>query len=707
MSAKSNVTRRKFLSTLAIGGSGFIVSFYLPGKVTPSRLLQALPDENPLTLTTASATHLASEGFKPNAYLEIDPQGIVTVQVFRSEMGQGVETALPMILAEELEADWSKIRIVQAPASRDYGDQATGGSVSISGAYSTLRMAGAAARETLIAAAAQTWGVAKDSCYAKNGAVFHSSGKQLSYGELVATASKRPLAEPRLKDAKDFHIIGTRIAQLDGPNFVNGSAIYGLDVRVQGMLYAAVARCPVFGGTVTSFDATKAKASEGVRDVVKIDSGVAVVADSTWNAFKGRDLLEVKWDEGTFAVESSTTIHQKFADLISKEKTKLQPVTGRGVEATYEVPYLAHATMEPMNAVADLRADKFQVWAPTQDRQNAQITAYLAADSKHPVDLHVPLIGGGFGRRMVVDYVEEAVQIAKAVGAPVQVVFSRADDIQHDYYRAASLHYLRADLDAQGKPTAWVHLIASHGVDSSYDLLEGANSLPYKLGSMNVVPLAAQLPVPVGYWRAVYNTQNAFANESFIDQLAAASGQDPYKYRMEIVSDPTMKRVLELAATKAGWGTSLPAGWGRGIACHSTWNATPVAQVAEVSVEPDGKVRVHRVVCAVDCGLAINPDMIEAQMEGGIVFGLSAALKGEITIEQGRVQQSNLSDYAILRMDEAPSVEVYIVPGDGSPTGIGEMPVPPIAPAVANAVFAATGKRIRQLPLRAQAVGMD
>lgn len=701
MSAISKLSRRKFLGTVAIGSSSLVVSFCLPGKTAPAETGAAPSESSPLSVG-ATAVQAATNGFKPNAYLEIDPQGNVTVQIFRSEMGQGVETSIPMILADELEADWSKIRIVQAPPSYDYGDQVTGGSVSISGAYDTLRVAGATARETLIAAAAQIWGVPSQSCTAKNGAVIHSSGKQLTYGELVSTASKLSLAEPRVKDAKDFHIIGTRVAQLDGPHFVDGSAVYGLDVRVPGMLYAAVARCPVFGGKVSSFDATKARAVEGVQSVVQIDSGVAVVADTTWHAFKGRDALQVKWDEGTFATESTATIRQKFNDLITQKKAGLKPASGHVVEATYDVPYLAHATMEPMNAVSDLRGEKSQVWAPTQNRQQALNVAHQAAGNDHPVDLHVPLIGGGFGRRLMVDYVTEAVQISKAANVPVQVVFSRADDIQHDCYRAASSHYLRAELDAQGNPTSWTHLIASHGVDSSYDLVEGANSLPYKLGTLNVVPLPVQLPIPTGYWRSVYNTQNAFANESFIDELAAASGQDPYTYRMALVNDPGMKRVLELAATKAGWGSALPTGWGRGIACHSTWNATPVAQVAEVSVDEDGTIHVHRVVCAVDCGLAVNPDMVEAQMEGGVIFGLSAALKGEITLEHGSVQQTNLSDYPILRMNEAPTVEVYIVPSTGSPTGIGEMPVPPIAPAVANAVFAATGKRIRQLPMNRQ-----
>jgi isoquinoline 1-oxidoreductase beta subunit len=586
-------------------------------------------------------------------------------------MGQGVRTAIAMIVAEELDIDWSAVRVEQTQANSAYGDQVTGGSVSVSKHYSTLRLAGAAARQMLVAAAAQTWGVEKESCLTENGWVIHPDVDQrIAYGELVKTAATLPVpkrSEVSVKDPKDFRLVGTGIGQWDAPRMVDGSAVYGIDVLVPNMLYATVARPPVFGGELASFDATKAKAVAGVRDVIQISDGLAVVADSTWAAIQGRKALEITWDEGPLADLSSAEIRQTLVEQAS------QPGKSGGsgtLEAAYDVPFLAHATMEPMNCVADVRQDRCEVWAPTQDPQGvkrrATMITGLPADS---VQVHVPLIGGGFGRRLAVDYAEQAVRISKAVGAPVKVMWTREDDIEHDLYHPLSYNYVKVNLDEPGR--------------------------------FRVRSYEAQRGVPTGYWRSVTNVPEAFAHECFLDEVAAALGKDPYELRIELLPERS-RAVLELAASRADWGTALPDGWGRGIAHHSTWGVTPVAQVAEVSVGQDGAVRVHRVVCAIDCGTVINPDMVEAQMEGGIVFGLSAVLKGEITLENGRVQQSNFHDYPILRMDEMPEIEVHIVPSDGRPSGVGEMGVPPIIPAVVNAVFAATGKRIRRLPIRPQ-----
>jgi isoquinoline 1-oxidoreductase beta subunit len=686
VSNHSLLTRREFLLRASGAGATLIIGLYFPETGRRPR------DPG------------APAVFAPNAYLRIDNTGAVTVLVHRSEMGQGVQTALPMIVADELGADWSQVRVEQAPADRIYGDQVTGGSTSIQGAFLELRVASATARTWLIAAAAEKWAVDKADCYADSGAIVHRpSQRRLGFGELIETAAKlpKPRSEIQLKPASEFRIIGKRMGQIDDPHFVDGSARFASDIHLPGMLYATVARCPVLRGKVASYDASKTMTVEGVRKVVQIGSGVAVVAENTWSAVQGREALAVTWDPGANATLDSSSIRKTLADLVQKQAAALPTRTAvKQVEAVYEVPYLAHATIEPMTCVADVRKDKCEVWAPTQDRQAAEARALAITKlPKEAVTIHVPLIGCGCGRRIKVDYVDEAVQISQAVEAPVKVFWTREDDIQHDFYRPASYHLLRADLDGKGNPVNWTHCIAGQAINNASDLRQGASDYPYRL-TASVKSVAADLPIPTGYWRSVYNTQNAFANESFVDEIAAASRQDPLALRLDLVDNPDLKNVLEYAATKANWGRSMPARSGQGIACHTTWRATHVAQVAEVSVAKDGSVRVNRVVCAVDCGLAVNPDMIEAQIEGGILFGLSAALTGEITLDKGRVQQSNLHDYSVLRMDAAPKVEVYIMPSDRLPQGVGEMGVPPIMPAVTNAIFAATGKRIRTLPIR-------
>lgn len=706
MSALANVSRRDFLKTGVAAGSGLVVGFYLP----PRQSLAAFALESP-------------GPFAPNAFLSVGTDGSVTIWVAKSEMGQGVQTSLPMLVAEELEADWSRVRIEQAPADPKYGNQDTGGSTSVREGWESLRKAGAVAREMLKSAAAERWGVERETCRAEKGEVIHApSGRRLGYGELAEAAARLPVPEQvSLKDAKDFRLLGRRFPRLDTPAKVDGSARFGLDVKVPGMLFAAVARCSVFGGKVARFDAGKARAIEGVRQVVPVANGVAVVAETTWAAMQGAAALDITWDEGPHAGLSSAGIRQMFAELAQKpgaaarkEGDAENALAGaaKKLEAVYEVPFLAHAAMEPMNCTADVRRDRCEVWAPTQSpgptRETAAKITGLPLDS---VTVHVTLLGGGFGRRFEQDFVTDAVEISKAVGAPVKVVWSREEDIQHDFYRPASYHRLSAGLDRDGNLVAWTHrlvgpsIIGRFGVpakDIVNEAADGAANLPYAIPNVEVDYVVADTAVPVGWWRSVWNSQNAFANECFLDELAAAAGKDPYQLRLQLLSrSPRHKAVLELAATKAGWGNPVPAGRHRGIAVHESFGSY-VAQVAEVSVARDGAVRVHRVVCAVDCGLVVNPDTIEAQMEGGIVYGLTAALKGAITIDKGRVEQSNFHDYAMLRIEEMPGVEVHIVPSNEPPGGVGEPGLPPIAPAVVNAVFAATGKRIRQLPIRAE-----
>ncbi len=704
MTTRMELTRREFLQAAAAAGSGLVIGFTLPSCARP-------PEGPPL---------------EPNAWLKIGADESILVIVDRSEMGQGVATSLPMLLAEELEADWSKIGFEFAPADPKYnnllfGMQGTGGSSSIRAAYTPLRKAGAAAREVLIAAAAHTWGADRSACRAEQGVVIHTDGRRLTYGRLVATARTLPVpTDPPLKEAKDWKILGTRVPRLDTPFKVDGSAQFGIDVTLPGMLVAVVARCPVFGGTVASFDPAAAQAVPGVRHVVQISSGVAVVADGYWPAKTGRDALQVSWTEGPNAAVSSTTIARLFAERAGRPGVRARhdgnpdaalPGAARRLEAVYETPFLAHATMEPMNATAHVRSDGVDIWAPTQFQTGAhQMGSAIGGVPPEQVKVHTTYLGGGFGRRFELDFIQEALETSKAVGAPVKVIWSREDDVRHEWYRPASYHHVRAGLDGRGQPVAWTHRVVApsimirvfpntvqNGLDG--EAVEGAVEMPYSVSNVHVDYVMTDTGIPVGFWRSVNHSYNAFAVESFIDELAHAAGQDPYEYRRALLgSAPRYLRVLELAATKAGWGTPAPAGRSRGIAVHKAFESY-VAQVAEVSVGSDGTVRVHRVVCAIDCGPVVNPDTVEAQMQSGIVYGLTAALFGEIGIEGGRVMQSNFHDYPMLRLAEMPTVEVHIVPSTDAQGGVGEPGTPPIAPAVCNAIFAATGKRIRKLPI--------
>ncbi len=661
----TNLTRRHFLKIAGTSGAGLVLGFELPTRALAS------------TAPPASPAYPAQEGgptYEPNAYLSIAPDGTVTIQVFRSEMGQGVQTALPMIIAEELEANWEMIRPVQALPRGIYGNQVTSDSRSISLSYDVLRAVGAAARMMLIAAAAQQWGVDPSTCRAENHEVIHDeSGRRLGYGALAEAAATMPVPamdEVELKNPADFKLIGTPMGQIDNPGFVTGTAQFCSDIRIDGMLYAVVARCPVFGGRVASFDATAAEAVEGVRHVFEIDRGIAVVADSTWNALQGRAALDITWDEGENADLSSEGLFEMLGEQARAEIESMDDGTPANVvvDAAYQIPYLAHLPMEPMCCVAHFSNGHLNVWAPTQHRQEALGRAVEASGLDFgEVTLYTTLIGGAFGRRLVADYVVEAVQIALQVDAPITLFWSRADDIRHGYYHPLTYHLKYKKIDPE---------------TSAVDSRQRSDRIP-------TCP-----------WRSVDNFPNALVNETFIDDVAAASGFDIIESRGWSYGDSPRITVMERALELSGWEHPLPSGRARGIAVHSTFGVTHVAQVHEISVAEDGKITIHRIVCVVDCGRVINPDMVKAQIEGGIIFALSAAFGSQVTIENGRVVESNFHDCPILRFDEVPPIEVHIMPSSAPPQGVGEMGVPTTIPALLNAIYNATGKRLRRIPIR-------
>ena len=687
----STQTRREFLQTTATIGTSLVIGFSLPAR-----------------------GHRAA-AFKPNAWLEVRPDGTVNIWTGRSEMGQGVRTAMPMIVAEELDADWHSVRVIQADADPAYGDQMTVGSRSVQSGWEPLRRAGAAAREMLISAAALTWNVPRTECRAEAGVVRHTtSGRTIGYGQLTEHAATLPVPEnPPLKSPAEFRIVGTRVPRVDTPAKVTGRAQYGIDVRVPGMAFAAVARCPVFGGRVTSFDATAARAVPGVTGVEQISRGVAVVAENTWAAFQGKRALRVEWDEGATARWSTEGIRRAFTAAADQSGESVRATgdvdaalrgAARTVEAIYDAPYLAHACMEPMNCTAHVSGGRAEIWAPTQNPQGIRReAARLLGLTPEAVTVHVTFMGGGFGRRGgPTDYAVEAVELAGKLGKPVQVVWSREDDIQNGLFRPATYNVLRAGLDQAGRPVAWSHtLVGPSG--ASFMLTRGADELIYAIPNFRLTRVTEDPGIPIAPWRGVGPSQNGFIVESFVDELAHAAGKDPYDYRRELVAgNPRLLAVLDRAAERAGWRSAPTATSGRhrGMALWQ-FGETSVAEVAEVSVQPDGVPRVHRVVCAIDCGTVINPDTVEAQCQSNIVYGLTATLYGEIDIDRGRVVQSNFHDYPMLRLARMPEVEVVIVRNDAAPPpgGIGEAALPPIAPAVCNAIFAATGTRIRRLPI--------
>jgi isoquinoline 1-oxidoreductase subunit beta len=706
-------------------------------------------------------TSSPEKSLRPNAFLELLPEGSVQVWCGRSEMGQGVRTSLPMIVAEELGCDWNCVRVVQADLDPKYGDQLTGGSLSVRTLYQNLRKAGAAAREVLVAAAAAEWNVDAASCRAVQGQVIHSpSGRKLAFHELIPRASEiPPPKDPALKPVGEFSLVGKPVRRTDAREKSTGQAVFGMDVRVPGMLIASVERCPVFEGRVRRFSAEKALQLPGVREVLEVKplqlshqfgdesgpgnrnhirAGVAILADTTWAAMQARKALAIEWDEIEFANESSATLREQFVKRLETSGTILRndghferafTAGAKKLEAVYEVPFLAHATMEPMNCTAHVHDGQCELWAPTQiPGAAAESISKALGIAPEKIRVHVTFLGGGFGRRLNQDYALEAAHISQAAGVPVQVVWTREDDIQHDYYRPAAYHHLRAALDEQKDLVAWEHRACSPSIDGFYG---GTNLPPATLAELNArdfpayaVPnyrvefARAESGVPVGYWRSVSNSGNQFVISSFFDEAAAESGHDPLEFLLhtmgparkielggnrEPIDVARRRRVIELAAEKAGWGAPLLAGVGRGIAWLFDYGSY-VAQVAEAAFDAKrNRIRVHRFVCAVDCGLTINPEGVRAQMESAIHWGLAAALKSEITIERGRIQQQNFSDYEVLRIEDAPEeIEVHMVPSTASPGGCGELGVPPVAPALCNALFAATGKRIRRLPIRAE-----
>ncbi|HKD63484.1 MAG TPA: xanthine dehydrogenase family protein molybdopterin-binding subunit [Candidatus Acidoferrales bacterium] len=742
---RARVSRRDFLKAGAAGSASMVIGFYWGAPAQ------------------AGATADAAKDFEPNAYIEIHPSGEIRVIAARSEMGQGVRTSLTMILAEELDADWSKIKVEQAVATSEmkYGDMTTGGSESVRSSWDPLRKAGATARDMLVTAAAETWGVPASECSAIGGSVVEhkKSSRRLWYGALAEKAMALPVPKDvPLKDAKDYRIIGTVKPRVDGGAIVVGEAHYGIDTKVPGMLYAVVARPPVFGGRVKKFDAEKAQAVPGVKKVVEVPAvemtplfgeerpansghqhylwgGVAVVADSTWQAIAGRKVLSIDWDPGAGAEESSENQRAACAEMVKRPGKELRKIgdplkafdgAAKKIEAEYELPFVAHTTMEPPNCTAHVRDGKCEVWAPTQN-SGGMATALASALGipASAITIHITLLGGGFGRRLNVDYGVEAALISKAADAPVKVIWTREDDVRHDFYRPMSHHRLRAGVDAQNQVTAWMQHIAAPTTDGVYvggDLPDMGGTEVAGTGLPGgVVPnylletSFLHTRVPRGYWRGVDPTWNNFVVQSFIDEIAAATGKDPLDLRRELIATKAkpeagsgdqppvdvarLRHVLDLAAEKSGWGTPLPKGRGRGVAAIAGWG-TYLTYVAEVTVANDGGIKVDRVVCAIDCGQTINPDMVKSQVEGGIVFGLTAALFDEITIAGGQTQQSNFNNYPMMRINDMPRVEIHIVPSHEPPGGCGEPPVPSIAPAVANAIFAATGKRLRRLPFQ-------
>lgn len=736
------VPRRVFLRSSAAAGVALFLPFHLLGRLRTRNSFEVSPPGS----------------FSPNAWLEVSPAGEVKIWCGKSEIGQGVRTSLPMIVAEEFCCDWRRVQVVQADLDTKYGEQLTGGSLSVRTSYENLRQAGAAARELLTSAAAVQWHVPRAECCAENSFILHlPTQRKIAFEQLLAAASVLPLpADPPLKSPSKFTLIGKPTRRTDSLLKVTGAAKFGLDTHLPGMLFASVERSPVYGGTPRGFNADEVKSAPHVRGVFELKSahlthqfgetsgpgsrnyscaGVAVVADSTWAALRARQLLKVEWNEPPAASETTASLREKMFRLASEpgavirsdgDFEKAHATAAKKIEAVYEVPFLAHATMEPVNCTAHVRGDSCELWAPTQiPGAAADSVASALGIPRERVKAHVTFIGGGFGRRLIQDYAVEAALISRDAGAPVQVAWSREDDIRHDFYRPAACHVLQAGLDAQGQLISWRHRGSSPSIDAFYS---GTGISPQEAAQVDsgdfpalFVPnfrlefAVAESVLPIGYWRSVSASGNQFVISSFFDEAARAAGRDSLEFLLaafgsarkipaggETIDVGRRRAVIELAAEKSGWRTPLAPGRGRGIAAAFGWGSY-VAQVAEVTCDAkNGTLRIDRVVCAVDCGTAINPLGVKAQMEGAINFGLAQALKSEITVSNGRVDQSNFHDYEVLRMNDAPPIiEVHIVPSTEPPGGCGEPGVPPAAPALANAIFAATGKRIRRLPIRA------
>ena len=735
MATASFVNRRDFLKKSAAGGTALVIGFYLPAVAHAQEApQQEKKPPNPL-----------------NAWVRITPDNRVTLILGKSEMGQGIMTALPMILAEELYLDWKNVKVEQAPTNPNIYDHGTGGSGSVAGSWLPMRQAGAAAREMLVSAAAARWNVNPNTCVAKDGGVLHGARKNfLTYGELVEDAVKLPIPDFKtvpLKNSDTFTIVGHDTRRFEGRDKATGAAKFGIDSRMPGMQFAVIARCPVFGGKLKSFDGAKAKSVAGVKGVIAIEpvgagaftaGGVVVLADNSWAAMQGRKALQITWDEGPAASESSDSLRKQFLDNAAKPGKAVRndgdaeaalSSAAKKIEATYEFPFACHATMEPMNCTVHIRPDGAEAWIPTQAPQWAQeIIAKVSGLPLEKVIVHTTLMGGGFGRRYQADFVMEAAQVAKATGKPVMVLWTREDDMQHGFYRPASYHHFSGTLDAKGNLTAWKHFQTSTSIEAMWnpkgeeapDKSEFATAafIPYQTPNYRIEYTLAKSSVPRAWWRSVEHSTSGFVVESFVDELANSAGADPLEFRLRLIGDDRkipdftnpkegkpldtarLKAVLRLAAEKADWGKPLPKGVFRGIAGYYSFESYTAA-VVEASVT-DGAVKVRRIVYAVDCGRPINPEGVRAQVESAAIYGLSATLHDAITIKGGRVEQSNFNDYQMPRMSETPKTEVHVVMSKEEPTGIGEPGLPVIAPALCNAIYAGTKKRIRRLPIRSE-----
>ena len=698
-------SRRALLQVGAAVGGGLLVGFLGPAR--------------------AAAPGRAS-GFAPNAFIRIDPAGNVTLIMPQVEMGQGTYTSISMILAEELDADWAKVTTDHAPPSDAlygnpaFGLQATGNSNSVRAWWKPLRKAGAGTRAVLVQAAASNWHVAPGELRTESGEVIHdATGRRIGYGALTGRAAGlTPPADPPIKDPKDFRLIGKPLKRLDTPEKVNGAAKYGIDAMPPGVKFATLAHSPVFGGKVSRVDDSQAKLLPGVRQVVVLDDLVAVVGDNMWAARQGLKALNITWDEGPNANVNTALVRERLVAASTRPGVVAKSVgdvakslSQDAIEVTYDVPFLAHAPMEPMNCTVHVTPTSCEVWVGIQVMSRAQATA--AQVTGLPLDkvtVHNHLLGGGFGRRLEVDAVTKAVRIAQHVDGPVKVVWTREEDIQHDVYRPAWHDRLSARLDG-GKIVGWKHVITGSSVlarwlpaafvgGKDFDAVDSAADMPYDIPNFHVEHVREEPPgVPTGFWRGVGPAHNVFVIESFIDELAHKAGKDPVQFRLDnLGKQPRLQAALKLAAEKSGWGSPLPSGVGRGVAVQPSF-ASWIATVAEVGVDPGGEVKLRRLVCAVDSGIVVNPDTVKAQLQGGLIFGLTAALFGHVTIENGRVQQSNFHDYRMLRIDETPPIDVYVIPSGEAPGGIGETGTVAAFPALANAIFAATGKRLRSMPV--------
>jgi isoquinoline 1-oxidoreductase subunit beta len=720
MTIDPKLNRRQFILTTSAVGGALVLGYFVP----PREVKAAVIAGKPWTSPTMGGTEV-------NAWLIIGSDDTVTIRVAQSEMGEGVFTSMPMLVAEELECDWRKVRAEYASVNRSvrenrvYQRMATNGSGAVRRSREYLQQAGASARARLIAAAAQQWGVPASECRAENGKVIHpASGRNINYGAVAAAAAQVKLdAEPAIKTPEQFKLLGTSLNRLDVPLKVNGSATYGIDVRLPDMLYAAVMTCPVFGGALKRYDFDAVKSMPGVRTVVEVPNGIAVVADSFWRAKTALEVMPVEWELGTHANANSETFRKTFREglertgVVAKEEGDALAAikaAAKVVEADYEVPYLAHACMEPMNCTAQVTPQRVDVWVGTQNPEAVLAAAgEITGLALENVYVHNCFLGGGFGRRGNTDHVRQAVTVAKTLGGrPVQLLWTREEDIRHDLYRPMAALRFRAGLDANGQPTGYFNRSVTHSILSGIrpeDIkggidrtsVEGLANIPYAFPQYRIEHLIHNTHVPVWFWRSVGASQNGFAVEGFIDELAQAAGKDPVELRRQLLKGHSdWRHVLDTAAQKANWGKTMPPGTAQGIAIVESYGSI-VAEVAEVAVSKRGEVRVERVVCAIDCGHVVNPLTVAEQIEGSVVWGLTAALYGQITIEHGRVVEGNFDDYQMLRLDAMPEVETHLALTGGKKWGgVGEPGVPPIAPAVCNAIFKITGKRVRSLPLR-------